>query len=60
LQSAPAPGWQRVDGGSAPENVMHRVRGVEPEPVLGVSAAEKDLEPGEVRLVTTASSSSSS
>jgi len=39
---------------------MHRVRGVEPEPVLGVSAAEKDLEPGEVRLVTTASSSSSS
>ena len=30
---------------------MHRVRGVEPERVLVVEAAEMELEPGEVRLV---------
>jgi hydrogenase 3 maturation protease len=40
-----------VDGGSSPENVVHRVRGVEPERVLVVEAAEMELEPGEVRLV---------
>jgi len=51
LQSAPAPGWRLVDGGSAPENFSHRVRGVEPEWVLVVDAAEVGLEPGYVRLV---------
>ena len=39
-------GWR-----SAPENVVHRVRGVEPERVLVVEAAEIELELGEVRLV---------
>jgi hydrogenase 3 maturation protease len=51
LQSALAPGQQLVDGGSAPEDVVHRVRGVEPERVLVVEAAEIELELGEVRLV---------
>jgi hydrogenase 3 maturation protease len=51
LQRSPAPGWQVVDGGSAPENVVHRVRAVAPERVLVVDAAEMELEPGEVRLV---------
>jgi len=51
LQSAPAPGWRLVDGGSALENFSHRVRGVEPEWVLVVDAAEVGLEPGYVRLV---------
>jgi hydrogenase 3 maturation protease len=51
LQSAPAPGWQVVDGGSAPENVVHRVRALAPRRVLVVDAAEMDLAPGAVRLV---------
>ena len=46
LQSASAPGWQLVDGESTPENLSHRVRGVEPEWVLVVDAAEMELEPG--------------
>jgi hydrogenase 3 maturation protease len=45
LQSASAPGWQLVDGESTPENLSHRVRGVEPEWVLVVDAAEMELEP---------------
>jgi hydrogenase 3 maturation protease len=40
-----------VDGGSAPENVVHCVRALAPERVLVVDAAEMELEPGEVRLV---------
>ncbi|MBV8324262.1 MAG: hydrogenase maturation peptidase HycI [Hyphomicrobiales bacterium] len=51
LQRSPAPGWQVVDGGSAPENVVHRVRALAPDRVLVVDAAEMELEPGEVRLV---------
>lgn len=51
LQSAPAPGWQVMDGGSAPENVVHRIRSAAPSRVLVVDAAEMALEPGEVRLV---------
>jgi hydrogenase 3 maturation protease len=51
LQQSPAPGWQVVDGGSAPENVLHRVRAMAPQRVLVVDAAEMELAPGEVRLV---------
>ena len=51
LQRSPAPDWQVVDGGSAPENAVHRVRALTPERVLVVDTAEMELEPGEVRLV---------
>jgi hydrogenase 3 maturation protease len=51
LQRSPAPGWQVVDGGSAPENVVHRVRAIAPNRVLVVDATEMELAPGEVRLV---------
>jgi hydrogenase 3 maturation protease len=51
LQQAPAPGWKVVDGGSAPENVLHRVRTLAPQSVLVVDATEMDLAPGEVRLI---------
>jgi hydrogenase maturation protease len=51
LQRSPAPGWQVVDGGSAPENVVHRVRAIAPERVLVVDSAEMELGPGEVCLV---------
>ena len=51
LQRSPVPGWQVVDGGSAPENVVHCVRAIAPSRVLVVDATEMELEPGEVRLV---------
>lgn len=51
LQQSPAPGWQVVDGGSAPENVAHQVRAIAPERVLVVDATDMELPPGEVRLV---------
>ncbi len=51
LERSPAPGWQVVDGGSAPENVVHRLRSMTPARVLVVDAAEMALEPGDVRLV---------
>ncbi len=51
LQRSPAAGWQVVDGGSVPENVVHRVRSMAPGRVLVVDAAEMELAPGEVRLV---------
>lgn len=51
LQRAPIDGWEVLDGGSAPENVLHRIREAAPEQVLVVDAADMDLEPGEVRLI---------
>lgn len=51
LQHSPAPGWQVVDGGSVPENVVHQVRAIAPERVLVIDATDMDLLPGEVRLV---------
>jgi hydrogenase 3 maturation protease len=51
LQCSPSPDWLLVEGGSAPENVVHRVRAIAPERVLVVDAAEMGLKAGEVRLV---------
>jgi hydrogenase 3 maturation protease len=51
LEQSPAPAWQVFDGGSAPENVIHRVRAAGPRCVLVFDAVEMGLEPGAVRLV---------
>ncbi len=51
LERSPAPGWQVVDGGSAPENVVHHVRALAPRRVLVVDVADMNLAPGEVRLL---------
>ncbi len=51
LQRSPAPGWQVIDGGSVPENVVHRVRAMAPQRVLVVDATDMELEPGEIRLI---------
>jgi hydrogenase 3 maturation protease len=51
LRDAPAPGWQVVDGGSAPENVVHQVRALEPGRVLVVDATDMGLAAGEIRRV---------
>jgi len=51
LQRSPASGWQVVDGGFAPENVLHRVRAFGPRLVVVFDAVDMGLEPGQVRLV---------
>jgi hydrogenase 3 maturation protease len=52
LEQAPLPAWDVLDGGSAPENALFRVRELGPEEVLVIDAADMDLEPGEVRLIS--------
>jgi hydrogenase 3 maturation protease len=49
----PLENWTVLHGGSAPENVVHRVREMETERVLVVDAADMDLPPGSIRLVRT-------
>jgi hydrogenase 3 maturation protease len=51
LMENPAEGWEIIDGGSAPENEVQRVRALRPDLVLVVDAAEMGLKPGEIRLV---------
>jgi hydrogenase 3 maturation protease len=51
MRHEPVPGWEVIDGGSAPENILYSVRELEPERVLVVDAADMDLEPGEVRFI---------
>ncbi|MBE3550940.1 MAG: hydrogenase maturation peptidase HycI [Brockia lithotrophica] len=52
MEENPIPGWEVIDGGSAPENYFHRVRAMKPELVVVVDACEMNLEAGSVRLVS--------
>ena len=54
LEMEPAPDWIVIDGGSAPENVIHAVRAERPECVVLFDAARMGLEPGTVRRVAEA------
>jgi hydrogenase 3 maturation protease len=51
LRDAPLDGWRVVNGGSAPENVVHRIREMDATRVLVVDAADMDLEPGMIRRI---------
>jgi len=51
LAATPLDGWDLLHGGSAPENLLHRVRTMSPERVLLVDAADMDLPPGSVRSI---------
>jgi len=51
LREQPLDGWAALNGGSAPENILHRVREMEPQHVLVVDAADMDLEPGSIRRI---------
>ena len=51
LQASPLPGWLHIDGGIAPENVVHRVRELQPERVLLVDAAEIGEKAGTLQLI---------
>jgi hydrogenase 3 maturation protease len=54
LETEPAPDWVVIDGGSAPENMVHAVRAEWPERVLLLDAAQMQLEPGAVRRINEA------
>lgn len=51
LREKPLPDWEALNGGSAPENALHRVRELAPQRVLLVDAADMDLPPGSVRCI---------
>jgi hydrogenase 3 maturation protease len=51
LSDTPLDGWSVVNGGSAPENVVHRIREMDATRVLVVDAADMDLEPGTIRRI---------
>ena len=51
LRDQPLTDWSVVNGGSAPENVVHRIREMNASRVLVVDAADMDLEPGAIRRI---------
>jgi hydrogenase 3 maturation protease len=52
MRLSPIEGWEALDGGSVPENVLHIIRAKCPEEVLVIDAADMDLAPGEVRYIS--------
>ncbi|MGH1594593.1 hydrogenase maturation peptidase HycI [Yersinia proxima] len=51
MTEQPLAGWQVIDGGSAPENVVHRIRALQPTRLIIVDAADMELSPGEIRII---------
>lgn len=51
LQNHPLDGWNVLNGGSAPENVLHKIREMDTARVLVVDAADMDLPPGSIRRI---------
>lgn len=51
LQASPQPGWLHIDGGIAPENVVHRVRELQPDRIVLVDAAEIGEKAGTLQLI---------
>ncbi len=51
LEHSPLEGWELLDGGSAPENYIYKVREMAPDQVVIVDTAEMQLPAGEVRKI---------
>nr|WP_281497643.1 hydrogenase maturation peptidase HycI [Ferrimonas balearica] len=51
LRTSPQPGWEVIDGGTMPEDMLHRIRTLKPEAVLVVDAADFGGMPGEVSVI---------
>ncbi|WP_431222869.1 hydrogenase maturation peptidase HycI [Serratia sp. L9] len=51
MEQDPIDGWIAINGGSAPENVAHQVRALQPHKVVVVDATDMGLAPGEIRIV---------
>ncbi|MBK9925454.1 MAG: hydrogenase maturation peptidase HycI [Anaerolineales bacterium] len=52
MAGSPIDGWDVLDGGSVPENCLHQIREMAPEQIVVVDAADMDLEPGAIRLIS--------
>jgi hydrogenase 3 maturation protease len=52
MAGSPIDGWDVFDGGSMPENYIHQIREMSPEQILVVDAADMDLAPGEIRIIS--------
>ncbi|AAM24897.1 hydrogenase 3 maturation protease [Caldanaerobacter subterraneus subsp. tengcongensis MB4] len=52
LEQNPIPGWQVIDGGSVPENYLHKIRYLKPDVVVVVDACEMNLKAGSIRLIS--------
>ncbi len=51
LQNSPLEGWDVLDGGSTPENLLFKIREWTPERVVIVDAAEMGIQTGAIRLI---------
>jgi hydrogenase 3 maturation protease len=51
LSDAPLDDWEVLNGGSAPENILHQARALAPEYILVVDAADMDLPAGMIRKI---------
>lgn len=51
MMAHPIDHWHVIDGGSAPENVVHQIRHLKPTLLLIVDATDMGLLPGETRFV---------
>jgi len=51
MRKSPLDEWDVLNGGAAPENVLHLVREIAPDRVLLVDAADMDLPPGSIRCI---------
>ncbi|HHW41746.1 MAG TPA: hydrogenase maturation peptidase HycI, partial [Syntrophomonadaceae bacterium] len=52
LTRSPLDNWEVLNGGSAPENHIHKVREFGAEMVVVVDAAEMGLSPGSIRILS--------
>jgi hydrogenase 3 maturation protease len=52
MRQSPVEGWEALNGGSTPENVLHQVRDMAPDRVLVVDASDMDAPPGTTRLIS--------
>ena len=51
VHESPLENWTVLNGGSAPENILHQARDMKPSRALVVDAADMDLPPGCIRLI---------
>jgi hydrogenase 3 maturation protease len=51
MRQVPIQDWFVIDGGSAPENQLHKIRELAPEKVVIIDSADMDLAPGEIRFI---------
>lgn len=47
----PLPNWTALDGGSAPENLVHHIRTLQPKRLIVFDATEMSLPPGKIRRI---------